>query len=63
MYIRMLERNEFPTDVIRFCRFLFLLADGSLQKLQEGGAGSKLSRLDVQQILANVKAETSVLPV
>ena len=63
MYIRMLERNDFPTDIIQFCHFLFLLADGSLQKLQEGGAGSKLSRLDVQQILASVKAETSVLPV
>lgn len=63
MYIRMLEANDFPTDIIFFCRFLFLLADGSLQKLEENGAGSKLSRLDVQQILANVKAETSVLPV
>lgn len=62
MYIRMLERNDFPADVILFCRFLFLLADGSLQKLQEDGAGSKLSRLDVQQILADVKTETSVLP-
>jgi farnesyl-diphosphate farnesyltransferase len=63
MYIRLLEENVFPRDVVHFCRFLFLLADGSLQKLLDGGAGSKLSRLEVQQILSDVRAETSVLPV
>lgn len=62
MYIRMLERSDFPPDIINFCRFLFLLADGSLQKLQDGGSGRKLTRQEVQQILADVKAETSVLP-
>lgn len=63
MYIRMLEENDFPRDIIHFCRFLFLLGDGSLQRLLDGGAGSKLSRQEVQQILSAVKAETSVLPV
>lgn len=62
-YIRLLERGDFPLDIIRFCRFLFLLADGSLQKLYEGGAGSKLTRQEVQQILADVRAEASVLPI
>ncbi|MFN8710744.1 MAG: squalene/phytoene synthase family protein [Planctomyces sp.] len=63
MYIRFLERHDFPIDIILFCRFLFLLADGSLQKLKDGGAGSKLTRQDVQKILADVRSETSVLPV
>lgn len=63
LYIRMLKKSDFPPDIIHFCSFLFLLADGSLQKLQDGGAGSKLTRHEVQQILADVRAETSVLPV
>lgn len=63
MYIRMLEENDFPRDIIQFCRFLFLLGDSSLQRLLDGGAGSKLSRQEVQQILFAVKAEISVLPV
>jgi farnesyl-diphosphate farnesyltransferase len=62
-YIRTLEARDFPSDIMRFCRFLFLLADGSLKKLDEGGAGSKLTRPEVQRILADVRAETSVLPV
>lgn len=61
-YIRMLEGNDFPTDVIFFCRFLFLLADRSLAKLREGGAGSKLTRHEVQQLLADVQSESSVMP-
>lgn len=63
MCVRMLEENDCQRDVIHFCCFLFLLADGSLQKLQDDGTGSRLTRFEVQPILANVKAETSVLPV
>ncbi len=63
MYIRLLEKNDFPADVIFFCRFLYLLADGSLHKVREGGAGSKLSRGEVLQILSDVKAQSSVFPV
>ena len=62
LYIRLLEKNDFPTDVILFCRFLYLLADGSLQKLGKGGTGSKLTRDEVKQILANVRSEYAVLP-
>jgi farnesyl-diphosphate farnesyltransferase len=62
MYIRSLEKNDFPTDVIFFCRFLYLLADGSLHKLREGGAGSKLTRSEVKQILSDVKSESRVFP-
>jgi farnesyl-diphosphate farnesyltransferase len=63
MYIRMLEGNAFPPDIILFCRFLFSLADGSLQKLQNGGAGSKLNRHEVKQILADINSRSSMQPV
>jgi farnesyl-diphosphate farnesyltransferase len=62
-YIRLLEKNDFPADIILFCRFVYLLADGSLQKLRNGGAGSKLTRDEVMQILSEAKSEPSVLPV
>ncbi len=61
MYIRSLEKNDFPADVILFCRFLYLLADGSLQKLRTGGAGSKLTRDEVKKILSDVKSEYAIL--
>lgn len=62
-YIRLLERNVFPSDIILYCRFLYLLADGSLQQLQQGGPGSKLTRDEVMRILSELKSESVVLPV
>jgi farnesyl-diphosphate farnesyltransferase len=62
-YIRLLEKHDFPADIIHYCRFLFLLADGSLRKLREGGAGSKLTRDEVMQIFHEVKSESFVQPV
>jgi farnesyl-diphosphate farnesyltransferase len=61
-YVRTLEGNGFPPDVVLFCRFLFLLADRSFQRLRDGGAGSKLTRHEVQQILVDVRSEASALP-
>lgn len=54
-YLQLLEASGFPADVLAFCRFIFLLAEGSLECLQRGGAGSKLSRSDVQTILQQVQ--------
>lgn len=62
-YVRLLGSNDFPTDIVSFCHFLFMLADGSLQKLRHGGAGSKLTRAEVMQILSKTKSEVSFLTV
>ncbi len=62
-YIGLLEKNNFPADIVLYCRFLFLLADGSLRELREGGSGSKLSRDEVMQILTELKSESAALPV
>ena len=62
-YIRLLEKNVFPSDIILYCRFLYFLADGSLQQLQQGGPGSKLTRDEVMRILSELKSESVVLPV
>ena len=62
-YIRLLEERNFPSDIVRFCQFIYLLADGSLQKLRRHGAGSKLTREEVMQILSDVKSGCSQLPV
>ncbi len=63
MYISLLEKTDFPTDILVFCRFLFFLAEGSLRRLQANGAGSKLTRDEVLRILSTVKSESSVVPV
>ncbi|MBC7965678.1 MAG: squalene/phytoene synthase family protein [Fuerstia sp.] len=63
MYISILEKNDFPTDILVFCRFLCFLAEGSLSRLQSNGAGSKLTRDEVMRILSAVKSESTVLPV
>jgi farnesyl-diphosphate farnesyltransferase len=55
-YLQLLERCHFPADIIAFCRFIFLLAEGSLECLQRGGPGSKLSRNAVQEILQRVQS-------
>lgn len=62
-YISLLEKNVFPSDVILYCRFLYLLADGSLQQLRLGGPGSKLTRDEVMRILSELKSESIILPV
>lgn len=62
-YIHLLEKNVFSSDIIIYCRFLYLLADGSLQQLRQGGAGSKLTRDEVMRILAELKSESGILPV
>lgn len=62
-YIQLLEKNVFPSDIILYCRFLFLLADGSLRELREGGSGSKLSRDEVMRILSELTSESAALPV
>jgi farnesyl-diphosphate farnesyltransferase len=62
-YIRLLERTEFPRDVLHFCQFICILADGSLNRLQSSGAGRKLSREEVMQLLSAVETETAVWPV
>lgn len=58
-YLQLLERCQFPADIVAFCRFIFLLAEGSLECLQRGGPGSKLSRSAVQEILRRVQGGQS----
>jgi farnesyl-diphosphate farnesyltransferase len=62
-YICLLEKNVFPADIILYCRFLYLLADGSLEQLRQGGPGSKLTRTEVMRILSELKSESVILPV
>jgi farnesyl-diphosphate farnesyltransferase len=54
-YLQLLDIWNFPTDVLAFCRFIFLLAEGSLECLQQTGPGSKLTRSAVQAILQQVQ--------
>jgi farnesyl-diphosphate farnesyltransferase len=54
-YLHLLDLWNFPADILAFCRFIFLLAEGSLDCLQQHGPGSKLSRTAVQQILRRVQ--------
>lgn len=61
-YIRILESNDFPYDIVHFCNFIYMLADVSLQKLLGGGPNSRLTRTEVLQILSRVKSESSFLP-
>lgn len=53
-YIELLDTNNFPDDVLAFCRFLFLLAEGTLTRLRLGGETSKLTRGEVRQLLETV---------
>lgn len=62
-YIDLLEKNLFPAHIIIYCRFLYLLADGSLDQLRQGGPGSKLTRVEVMRILSELKSESVILPV
>lgn len=62
-YICLLEKNVFPSHIIRYCRFLYLLADGSLQRLRQGGSGSKLTRDEVMRILSELRSEAVIQPV
>lgn len=62
-YICLLEKNVFPADITLYCRFLYLLADGSLERLRQGGPGSKLTRDEVMRILSELKSESVILPV
>ena len=62
-YICLLEKNVFPSDIILYCRFLYLLADGSLEHLRQGGPGSKLTRIEVMRILSELKSESVILPI
>lgn len=63
MYINLLEKNDFPTDIQYFCRFLCFLAEGSVTRLRSHGAGSKLTRDEVLRILSEVKSDSPVSPV
>lgn len=63
IYISLLEKNDFPTDILLFCRFLFFLAEGSLGRIRSNGAGSKLTRDEVMRILSAVRTQSSVLHV
>lgn len=54
-YICLLESNEFPADVIAFCRFLYLLAEGTLNQLQACQGSNKLTRDEVMQMLKIVQ--------
>ncbi|MFO0998882.1 MAG: squalene/phytoene synthase family protein [Planctomycetaceae bacterium] len=62
-YICLLEENGFPRHVILYCRFLYLLADGSLEQLRQRGPGSKLTRDEVMRILSELNSESVILPV
>ncbi len=63
MYIRLLEKTDFPADIRSFCRFLYFLADASFNKLLHGGAGSKLTRGEVMQIFSGIRDESGIMPV
>lgn len=58
-YICLLEKNDFPGDVIAFCRFLCLLAEGTLGRLQNDGGTNKLTREDVRRLLETVGVPSS----
>jgi farnesyl-diphosphate farnesyltransferase len=60
-YISLLASNGFPQDIVLFCRFIFMLAEGSLQRLRDRGAGSKLTRIEVMQILSAVQSDSDHL--
>jgi len=60
-YISLLARNGFPKDIVLFCRFIFMLAEGSLQRLRDRGTGSKLTRTEVSQILTAVQSHSAYL--
>jgi farnesyl-diphosphate farnesyltransferase len=61
-YVSVLESHDFPGDIVRFCRFILMLAEGSLEKLRDGGAGSKLTRGEVLELLATVASERASMP-
>jgi len=50
-YICILEENQFPADVVSFCRFLYLLGVGTLNCLKPGTQENKLSREEVMRLL------------
>lgn len=54
-YIRLLEENEFPADIVAFCRFLCLLAEGTLNRIQSTPDTNKLTREEVSQMLRIVQ--------
>lgn len=62
IYISTLASNGFPKDIIHFCRFIFMLAESSLQRLRNRGAGSKLTRTEVMQILISVQSDSAYMP-
>jgi farnesyl-diphosphate farnesyltransferase len=57
-YICMLEKNDFPADVVAFCRFLCLLAEGTLGRLRSAGDTNKLTREEVRLMLETVAVPT-----
>lgn len=50
-YISILEEYLFPTDVVSFCRFLYLLGAGTLNRLKLGNPENKLTREEVMRLL------------
>jgi farnesyl-diphosphate farnesyltransferase len=58
-YICMLEMNDFPADIVAFCQFLCLLAEGTLGRLQSAGETGKLTREEVRRLLETVAVPSS----
>ena len=50
-YICLLAENEFPADVVNFCKFLFQLAEATLGRLKVPAGPNKLTRDEVMRLL------------
>lgn len=62
-YICLLEKHDFPDDITAFCRFICLLAEGTLNRVRIAASGSKLTREEVLQMLNAVRPSSQVIPV
>ena len=54
-FIHALQRNEAPRGIVEFCSLPVLLARASLDKIEAGGAGSKISRPQVFLLTQKLK--------
>jgi len=50
-YICLLKEHDFPDDIVAFCRFLWMLAEGTLNRLRACNGTDKLTREEVMLLL------------